>query len=115
MKTKKITKSGTLKPRYSNELPVTDGGIVGDYSDVTTHQTYTVGSGSGAFNWGGFFGNLIDSTESVLTSIYGRNNQVLANAYNTMYEQEKRTNMILWVVIGLVVALGVFLVIRKTK
>ena len=32
-----------------------------------------------------------------------------------MYRQEQRTNTILWVVIGLVLALIVFLVIRKTK
>lgn len=53
--------------------------------------------------------------QTVLTSIFGKNNTYLANSYNTLYEQEKRTNTILWVVIGLVLALGVFLVIRKTK
>ena len=52
---------------------------------------------------------------TILTSIFGRNNQYLASSYNTMYQQEKRTNTILWVVIGLVLALGIVLVIRKTK
>lgn len=52
---------------------------------------------------------------TILTSIFGRNNQYLANSYSTMYNQEKRTNTILWVIIGLVLALGVVLVIRKTK
>lgn len=94
-----------------------DLGTGGDYSDVDTHLTYhadgTPVSSGNYGDWIGFFNNLINGTSSVLTSIYGHNNQWQANAYNTMYQQEKRTNTILWVIIGLVVALGIVLIIRK--
>lgn len=112
-------KSGAFRPRYSKYLDsglFVDLGVGGDYSDVATHQTYnsdgTPSSGS-SFSWGNFWNNLVTSASSVATSIWGNNSQWQANAYNTMYEQEKRTNTILWVVIGLVVALGVVLIIRK--
>ena len=52
---------------------------------------------------------------TILTSIFGRNNIQQAGYATEMYRQEQRTNTILWVVIGLVLALIVFLVIRKTK
>lgn len=52
---------------------------------------------------------------TILTAIFGRNNIQQAGYATEMYRQEQRTNTILWVVIGLVLALIVFLVIRKTK
>lgn len=113
-------KSGAFRPRYSNYLDsgiFQDLGTGGDYSDVTTHQTYnadgTPVSGGSSSDWSSFWSHLIDASSSVVTSIWGNNSQWQANAYNTMYEQEKRTNTILWVIIGLVVALGVVLIIRK--
>ena len=72
-------------------------------------------SGSGLFNWDSFLTNLLSSGTSIVNSIWGKGDSWKADAYNTLYEQEKKTNTILWVVIGLVVALGVFLVIRKAK
>lgn len=56
-----------------------------------------------------------NTLNSILTAIFGRNNINQANYANELYRQEQRTNTILWVVIGLVLALIVFLVIRKTK
>lgn len=53
--------------------------------------------------------------QTVLTSIFGRNNVQQAQYTNQLYQNERRTNTILWVIIGLVVALGVVLIIRKTK
>ena len=87
--------------QYNSGLLAT--GTTGKVSDWSAQNTVDV------INTGS---NLI---QNVLTSIFGRNNTQMANAYNTLYQQEQRTNTILWVVIGLVVALGVFLVIRKTK
>ena len=103
--------------RYSNyasgvfqELPATD-----DKTDLPADY-YSSGSSSGSsFNWGDFFKNLFSSATSITTGIWGNTANAQVAAYNTMYEQEKRTNTILWVVIGLVVALGVLIVIRKTK
>lgn len=96
-----------------------DLGTGGDYSDVETHQTYHA-DGTPAGSWTPQ--NTVDVVktgasflQNVLTSIFGRNHQYQASAVNTMYEQEKRTNTILWVAIGLILALGVFLVVRKTK
>lgn len=103
--------------RYSNfasgvfqELPATD-----DKTDLPA-DFYDSGSSSGSsFNWGSFFKDLFSSATSITTGIWGNTANAQLAAYNTMYEQEKRTNTILWVVIGLVVALGVVLVIRKSK
>ena len=118
------------KKRFSNFESglFQDLGTGGQYSDVTTHQTYNADgtpvtssglgqntSGSGVIGWGDIVTTGINALSSVATSIWGSNNAWQANAYNTMYQQEKRTNTVLWVIIGLIVALGVFLVIRKTK
>lgn len=132
MKTKKTSRSGALKPRkkYSNWSTGEGGsgmfvdlGTTGDYSDVTTHETYNAGGTPYSESSGGWSpsdtANLINtginSTASVLNSIFGHNYQWQSEALNTMYQQEKRTNTILWVAIGLILALGVVLVIRKTK
>lgn len=72
-------------------------------------------SGSGAFDWGGFANNLMNTTGSVLSSIFSPSYKYQNQALNSMYSAEKRTNTILWIVIGLVLALGVVLVIRKSK
>ena len=80
-----------------------------DYENIPTSGT------SSSVNWGGLLGQLINGTTSVLSSMFGRTEAAQLNAYQTMYKQEQRTNTILWVVIGLVVAMGVVLVLRKTK
>ena len=110
------------KKRYSNWLGgETDGmfidlGVGGDYSDVATHQTYTAsGSGWTAQNTVDTINTGAKMLTTILTSIFGRNNIQQANYANQMYAKEQQTNTILWVVIGLLLALGVVLVIRKTK
>lgn len=110
------------KKRFSNYDPNAYGPITEQEwlngSGTTTTGSSSLGqntSGSGAFDWGGLASSFINAASSVATSIWGNNNAWQANAYNTMYQQEKRTNTVLWVIIGLIVALGVFLVIRKTK
>ena len=110
--------------RYSNWYGGTGGGLftdlgtTGDYSDVETHQTYTYTGSNGGWT----SQNTVDTIntganllQNVLTAIFGRNNIQQANYANELYKQEQRTNTILWVVLGLVLALGVVLVIRKTK
>ena len=115
------------KSRYSN-WNTGDGsglfidlGVGGDYSDVETHQTYNAdGTPVSGSDWTSQ--NTVDTIktgtsflQNVLIAIFGRNYKYQASAVTTMYEQETRTNTILWVAIGLILALGVFLVIRKTK
>ena len=77
-----------------------------DYETIPSNQ------GSGLFD---FFGRLLDSANIIVPSIWGNQNQWQATALNQQLEAERKTNTILWVVIGLVLALLVFLVIRKTK
>ena len=77
-------------------------------------------SNSEASGWESALGKLdisgmFNSLTSMASSIWGKGDKYMAQAYAKMYEQQQRTNTVLWVVIGLVVALGVFLVIRKTK
>lgn len=111
-----ITKSGAIRPRYSN-AGVGSGmfvnlGVGGDYSDVATKTTYSA-SGSG-FD----IDAAIQSGMSLLQSIVGLfspSSKYTSQMYKQQYEQQKQTTTILWVVIGLVIALGVVLVIRKTK
>lgn len=120
--------SGAIgKSRYSNWYGgagsdvFTDLGTTGDYSDVNTHQTYnadgTLQSGSGwtAQNTVDTINTSANFLQNVLTAIFGRNNIQQSQYATELYRQEQRTNTILWVVLGLVLALGVVLVIRKTK
>lgn len=58
---------------------------------------------------------MFNSLTNMASSIWGKGDKYMAQAYAKMFEQQQKTNTVLWVVIGLVVALGVFLVIRKTK
>lgn len=77
--------------------------------------TYNQGTGSGTFNWTSFVNSLLDSANTIIPSVWGNQNQWQVNALSNQVEAERKTNTILWVVIGLVLALLVFLVIRKTK
>lgn len=97
--------------RYSNapidqfqQIPGSD-----DYETIPSNQ------GSGLFDWTGFFNNLFDSANIIVPSVWGNQNQWQVNGLNQQLEAERKTNTILWVVIGLVLALLVFLVVRKTK
>ena len=110
------------KRRYSNYYdPTLIGAEIGAGVAASQANGSIVGnntSGSGAFNWQIFssmFNNLVNGTSSVLQSIYGTNNVQQAQYTQEMLKQERRTTTILWVIIGLVLALGVFLLIRKTK
>ena len=80
----------------------------------STNNTGTSSSSGSGWNWG-ILTSLANTFGSVATSIWGKGGEWQASAYKSMYDQQKQTNTILWVVIGLVLALGVVLVIRKTK
>lgn len=77
--------------------------------------TYNSGTGSGTFNWTSFVDSLLNSANTIIPSVWGNQNQWQVNALSNQVEAERKTNTILWVVIGLVLALLVFLVVRKTK
>lgn len=101
--------------RYSNELPYDPNAAPIGPTMENGSFTYNQGGGSGTFNWGGFINNLLDSGTTIVNSIFGKDNKWQVEGLNAQLEAERKTNTILWVVIGLVLALLVFLVIRKTK
>lgn len=114
-----VSKNPNVLGRYSNsgvsdlfvELPGSD-----DKTDLPSDYYSNTNTGSSSsFDWGKLIGNGLDSVSTLLGKIFGKEDTYRANAYSQLYEQEKRSNTILWIVIGLILALGVVLVIRKTK
>lgn len=105
--------------RYSNGTVVDTGNMFqqlpgsDDYSNLS--DAPSSGSSSSSFDWGSILNNFINGTTSVLNSMFGRSDAYKAQAYESMYKESQRTNTVLWVIIGLIVALGVVLVLRKTK
>lgn len=73
------------------------------------------GNGSSGFSWGNFFSDLFGLGNTFVSSYWNNGDKVVAQYNAEMLRKQERINTILWVVIGLVVALGVVLVIRKTK
>lgn len=107
--------------RYSN-LDPGNYTLGGSWDSYGGNSGLLSGTGSGTTGSGWTAQNTVDTINTgaralttILTSIFGRNNIQQASYATEMYRQEQRTNTILWVVIGLVLALIVFLVIRKTK
>lgn len=107
--------------RFSNVLPSDQYNFGGSYAsyggNTVTTGTGTTGTGTSSgsgFDWGQV-GGWLATLGSTFGSIFGTGDKYTAQAYKTMYDQQQRTNTILWVVIGLVLALGVVLVIRRTK
>lgn len=108
--------------RYSNYDPTLEitgaqigAGIAADQYNSGLLPNSGTGSGWTAQNTVDTINTGASALTTILTSIFGRNNIQQASYATEMYRQEQRTNTILWVVIGLVLALIVFLVIRKTK
>lgn len=108
------------KSRYSNAgvdgSIFTDLGNTGDYTELPADYYSSSGNGSGSPEFS--YDNLVNALKELgmsIANIWSPAGNYLANSYQQQLKQEKRTNTILWVVIGLVLALGVVLVIRKTK
>lgn len=111
-----------MKRRYSNygsgllsQFDTIEGSddyvnLPADYYSTTSSS----GSGSGLFNWNQFSTGVLNLADSFVNSFFGKGDSYRATAYEEMLNNEKRTNTILWVVIGLILALGVFLIVRKT-
>ena len=110
--------SGVIgKRRYSNYYdPTLVGAQIG--ANVAAQQaSQGLGqdtSGSGSFNFG-LIKDWINGLGNIAVGIWGSSGNVEADMLNEQLRQERRTTTILWVIIGLVLALGVVLVIRKTK
>ncbi len=98
------------KRRYSNilEEEVIPGGTL---PEVTVTASGGSSSGSG-FNWDGLT-NILNIVGNSISNLFSPSSKWQNEMNSQLYQQEKRTNTILWVVIGLMVALGVVLLIRK--
>lgn len=96
------TVSGTLGKRYSNADP-TD--LEGSDTSSTSLSWWE------RINWN----KGLDSITGLLGNIWGTSDKNKAEALEEINKQQRTTTTILWVVIGLMAALGVFLLIRKTK
>lgn len=113
---KKSKMSYYARKRYSNSdpssifetLPGSD-----EYSELPSDYYSGSSSGSG-FNWGGL-NQTLNIISSAITGIFSPSSKYTSQMYSEQYKQEKRTNTILWVVIGLMVALGVVLLVRKNN
>ena len=107
------------RKRYSNADTslFNDLGDTGDSSELPA-DFYSSGSGSSGsgsqFPWTTLINGVRDLGVSI-ANIFSPAGNYLTTSYQAQLKQEQRTNTILWVVIGLVLALGVVLVIRKTK
>lgn len=98
-----VPKSGLVGKRYSNDDATTTDADLGQNT-----------SGSGAFNWGSFLSDLLKSGSSIIGSIWGKDSQYTAMAYQSMYEQEQKTNkLLIGIVIALVVLAFAFLILKK--
>lgn len=81
--------------------------------EVKPYRRYS--NDSTTFDWSKLdYKGVLDSITGMFSNIFGKGDKYAAMAYQKMYDQQKQTNVILWVVIGLVVALGVVLIVRKT-
>ena len=83
--------------------------------DPDTPAVSTSSSGSGSqFPWTTLINGIRDLGVSI-ANIWSPAGNYTSASYAAQLRQEKQTNTILWVVIGLVLALGVVLVLRKNK
>lgn len=105
------------KHRYSNWDSTTVGPPTVDDVDPTLPggSSYNGGSSSGSsWDWGQF-NNTLGIIGNAITSIFSPSSKWQNQTNSQLYQQERRTNTILWVVIGLMVALGVVLLFRKNN
>lgn len=113
--------SDALKPRMSNYYynPL-DGKVYNDDGTLATadNNGAAAGNGLGKDDKGSgllsFFGGLANTLGSVATSIWGTSDNVRADMWRQMAEQEKKTtNLMIGIVVALVLLAFVFLIIKK--
>ncbi len=104
------------KDRYSNYDPTLIGPPSIDDVNPTLPggSSYTDPSGSSGswFDWNSFNQSL-GTVSNLISNLFSPSWKWQNQTNSQLYQQEKRTNTILWVVIGLILALGVVLLIRK--
>lgn len=92
--------SDAFNPRFSNE-------------SATGTGLGTDTSGSGSFNYG-MIGDWLNSASGLVSSIWGTSDKYVANMYQNMYAQEKKTtNLMIGIIVALVLLAFVFIIIKK--
>lgn len=103
-------KSGAFYRRYSPYDP----NMIGPITEQEWNEAHGVtkpSSGSGSFDVNG----AINSVSSLLAAIFGKSDKYTANAYQTLYNQERKTNTMLWIGVGLAVLLAFIFLVRNKK
>lgn len=102
-------------PRFSNATPV-NMGLFKELPGSDDHESTGLGtntSGSGSFNYG-MIGDWLNAASGVVTSIWGTSDKYIADMYEAMYNQEKKTNnLMIGIVVAIVLMAFVFLIIKK--
>ena len=107
--------SGAFDKRYSGDPNMMGPPTEEEWASAHHGSTNTL-SGTGNSSGGGnsFDVNAaIKTVGSLLSSIFGKSDKYTANAYNTLYQQERKTNTMLWIIIGVVVLLAFVFILRK--
>jgi hypothetical protein len=102
-------------PRFSNVTPV-NMSLFKELPGSDDHESTGLGtdtSGSGSFNYG-MIGDWLNAASGVVTSIWGSSDKYVADMYQNMYAQEKKTtNLMIGIVVAVVLLAFVFLIIKK--
>ena len=94
-------------PRFSNY----DGEGTGATTTTTGGKLGTDTSGSGIWN---NVGGWLDIIANIVTGVWGTSDKYMANAYQTMYNQERKTaNLLIGIVVAFVLLAFAFLIIKK--
>lgn len=103
-------------PRFSNAGGFWDGyentgGLTGGHGNNSSSGLGTNTSGSGIWN---NVGGWLDSIANIVTGVWGTSDKYMANAYQTMYNQERKTaNLLIGIVVAFVLLAFAFLIIKK--
>ena len=113
------TKSGAIKPRYSNYDPYVIGAPTA--SDLGLSGTGLSGgasslsSGSGMFDATGLINSALNALSSTAIAIWGKGDKYRVQALQYINDEQSRTTRILWLVVGLILIVGAVILIRKSK
>lgn len=93
------------QPRFSN--------YDGEGSDTTSTDGKLGQDNTGSGIWDNV-GGWLNSVSDIVTGIWGTSDKYMANAYQTMYNQERKTNnMLIGIVVAIVLLAFAFLIIKK--
>ena len=84
--------------------------VVARYSNADGLGTGTSGSG---IDWGGIINTGIRAVEGTLLGIFGKGDKYQLLAQQRINDEQRKTTMILWAIIGIVLVVGAIILIRK--